>query len=74
MPTSDGCRDARATDDAIRHGSRADRDPMGHLVGEADTESVLEDDELPPKAWERMPDGRPMPNVVRAIRLARLGR
>jgi hypothetical protein len=33
------------------------------------------DDELPvPPEWEFMSDGRPTPNVVRAIRLSRAGR
>ena len=46
-----------------------------HMIDEADLESLLEDEELAgPKAWDRMADGRPMPNVVRAIRLSRVGR
>jgi excisionase family DNA binding protein len=46
-----------------------------HVIDESDLDALLEDEELPgPKAWERMADGRPMPNVVRAIRLSRLGR
>ena len=46
-----------------------------HVIEESDLESLLEDEELRgPKAWERMADGRPMPNVVRAIRLSRVGR
>ena len=46
-----------------------------HVIEESDLESLLEDEELPgPKAWLRMADGRPMPNVVRAIRLSRVGR
>ena len=46
-----------------------------HVIEESDLESLLEDEELVgPKAWERMADGRPMPNVVRAIRLSRVGR
>ena len=46
-----------------------------HVIDESDLEALLEDEELPgPKAWTRMPDGRPVPNVVRAIRLSRLGR
>jgi hypothetical protein len=36
--------------------------------------SLIEDEELPlPEAWRWMPDGRPTPNVVRAIRLSRAG-
>ena len=46
-----------------------------HTIDEADLEALLEDEELPvPEAWARMPDGRPTPNVVRAIRMARSGR
>lgn len=46
-----------------------------HTIEERDLEAMLQDLELPiPKAWQRMPDGRPVPNVVRAIRLARAGR
>ena len=46
-----------------------------HVIEESDLEALLEDEELPgPKEWERMADGRPMPNVVRAIRLSRVGR
>jgi excisionase family DNA binding protein len=46
-----------------------------HVIEEGDLDALLEDEQLPmPKAWQRMADGRPMPNVVRAIRLAREGR
>jgi excisionase family DNA binding protein len=46
-----------------------------HVIEETDLELVLEDEELPvPVSWQRMTDGRPSPNVVRAIRLSRLGR
>ncbi len=46
-----------------------------HTIDEADLEALLEDAELPaPEAWAYMPDGRPTPNVVRAIRMARSGR
>jgi excisionase family DNA binding protein len=46
-----------------------------HVIDEADLEALLEDEELPgPNAWARMADGRPTPNVVRAIRLSRIGR
>ena len=46
-----------------------------HTIDEADLEALLEDAELPaPEAWAHMPDGRPTPNVVRAIRMARAGR
>jgi excisionase family DNA binding protein len=46
-----------------------------HTIDEADLEALLEDAELPaPETWAQMPDGRPTPNVVRAIRMARAGR
>ena len=46
-----------------------------HVIEESDLEALLEDEELPgPEVWERMTDGRPMPNVVRALRLSRVGR
>jgi excisionase family DNA binding protein len=45
-----------------------------HVIEEADLLSLIEDEELPlPEAWRWMPDGRPTPNVVRAIRLSRAG-
>jgi excisionase family DNA binding protein len=46
-----------------------------HVIEESDLEALLEDEELPgPEVWERMADERPMPNVVRALRLSRVGR
>ncbi|MEP7378114.1 MAG: helix-turn-helix domain-containing protein [Chloroflexota bacterium] len=46
-----------------------------HVIEERDLEPLLGDEQLPvPKEWQTMPDGRPMPNVVRALRLARQGR
>ncbi len=46
-----------------------------HVIDEADLEPLLEDQQLPmPVEWQTLPDGRPMPNIVRAIRLARTGR
>lgn len=46
-----------------------------YVIDEAALEPLLDDDELPaPTTWQRMADGRPMPNVVRAIRLSRVGR
>lgn len=47
-----------------------------HIIEEEDLNILLEDEVLPvpPEwGWDRMPDGRPVPNVVRAIRLSRLG-
>lgn len=46
-----------------------------HVIEERDLETLVPGEELPvPGAWARMPDGRPTPNVVRAIRLSRHGR
>jgi excisionase family DNA binding protein len=48
-----------------------------HIIEEGDLEALLDDEELPAPShwgWDRLPDGRPMPNVVRAIRLSRVGR
>ena len=46
-----------------------------HVIEESDLDALLEDEQLPlPSEWDRLPDGRPMPNIVRAIRLARTGR
>lgn len=46
-----------------------------HVIEEDDLTPLLEDEEIGiPDEWRIMPDGRPTPNVVRAIRLARQGR
>jgi excisionase family DNA binding protein len=46
-----------------------------HTIDEADLAALMGDEELPvPQGWKRMPGGRPAPNVVRAIRMARKGR
>ena len=60
----------------IRSGRlKATRVGTQHVIDEADLEGLLGDEELPgPTAWQTMADGRPTPNVVRAIRLSRLGR
>jgi len=61
----------------IREGKlRAGKVGTQHTIEEADLEAILgEDDEmlpLPPE-WARMSDGRPMPNVVAAVRRSRAG-
>lgn len=60
----------------IRSGRlKAQRIGTQHIIEERDLVPLLEDEELPlPPAWGRLADGRPAPNVVRAIRLSRLGR
>jgi excisionase family DNA binding protein len=46
-----------------------------HVIEEEDLDVLLVDEQLPlPAEWRLMPDGRPMPNIIRAIRLARQGR
>ena len=61
----------------IRSGHlRARKVGTQHVIEEEDLDAVLEDDQLPVPAdwgWDRMPDGRPVPNVVRAVRLSRIG-
>ena len=47
-----------------------------HVIEEADLEALLGDVQhpVPPEwGWDTMPDGRPIPNVVRAVRLSRIG-
>ncbi|HVA85811.1 MAG TPA: helix-turn-helix domain-containing protein [Candidatus Saccharimonadales bacterium] len=58
----------------IRSGRlRASKIGTQHVIEERDLEPLLEHEQLPvPEDW-RMPDGRPIPNVVRAIRLSRIG-
>jgi excisionase family DNA binding protein len=61
----------------IREGKlRSQKVGTQHTIDERDLEAVASEDEvLPgPAAWTRQSDGKPMPNVVRAIRLARSGR
>ena len=60
----------------IRSGRlKAQRIGTQHIIEEQDLEPLLEDEELPlPQGWGNLSDGRPSPNVVRSIRLSRLGR
>ena len=61
----------------IRSGQlRARKIGTQHVIEEEDLNAILDDEQLPvpPEwGWDRMPDGRPVPNVVRAIRLSRFG-
>src|SRR5712691_2346969 len=59
----------------IRSGRlRARKIGTQHVIEEVDLEPLLVEAELPmPPAWRTMADGRPTPNVVRAIRLSRAG-
>jgi excisionase family DNA binding protein len=60
----------------IRSGRlRAAKIGTQHVIDEADLEPLLEDEQLAmPREWQTLSDGRPMPNVVRAVRLTRTGR
>jgi len=45
-----------------------------HVIEESDLDGLAVDEELPlPPEWRFLPDGRPAPNAVRAVRLAREG-
>jgi len=61
----------------IRSGQlRARKIGTQHVIEEEDLDAFLDDEQLPVPlewGWDRMPDGRPVPNVVRALRLSRLG-
>lgn len=59
----------------IREGRlRATKIGTQHVIEEQDLDGLLEDEEVTlPAAWTHMADGRPTPNVVRAIRLSRAG-
>jgi excisionase family DNA binding protein len=59
----------------IRTGKlRARRIGTQHVIEEDDLAPLLEDDMLPlPPEWGQTATGEPMPNVVRAIRLSRMG-
>jgi len=60
----------------IREGRlRAAKVGTQHVIDEGDLDALLDDEELPaPAAWSETATGEPMPNVVRAVRLAREGR
>ncbi len=46
-----------------------------HVIEAEDLDLVLDDEQSAlPLEWREMPDGRPMPNIVRALRLTRQGR
>ena len=59
----------------IRSGRlKAERTGTHHTIDERELDQLLENDELPiPAEWSRLSDGRASPNVVRAIRLSRIG-
>lgn len=53
----------------------ADKVGTQHVIKEEDLDSSVEDEMLPlPPGWQTTDDGRPMPNVVAAIRRGRAGR
>jgi signal transduction histidine kinase len=58
------------------YGEPAYREALEHTIEEADLEAVLGQggEMLPlPSEWARMSDGRPMPDVVAAVRRSRAG-
>ena len=61
----------------IRNGElRAHKVGTQHVIEEEDLEALIGDDRLPipPEwGWDRLPDGRPMPNFVAIIRRQRAG-
>jgi excisionase family DNA binding protein len=59
----------------IRSGRlRAHKIGTQHVIEESDLAPLLEDEQMPiPPAWSQTRDGRPMPNVVAAIRRSRAG-
>jgi len=65
-------RERRVVVEVEAQARRVDED---ELALQPDLELALADDQtLPlPAEWRFMPDGRPTPNVVRAIRLSRAG-
>jgi excisionase family DNA binding protein len=69
-------RDAETVRRWIRTGRlRASKVGTQHVIDEEELDALVGDDQLPlPKEWSRTRDGRPMPNIVRAIRLSRRGR
>lgn len=60
----------------IREGRlRASKIGTQHVIEDSDLDAFLGDEVVSvPDSWMRTPTGEPMPNVVRAIRLARSGR
>lgn len=76
----EAARKAGKDPETIRRWIRAGKLPAHkigtqHVIEERDLEPLIEDETLPvPERWRVMPDGQPVPNVVRAVRLARVGR
>ena len=81
LTVPEAARRARKDPETIRRWIRSGRlksRKVGtqHVIEEEDLDDLLEPEELPVPAswgWDRMPDGRPMPNVVAAIRRSRVG-
>jgi excisionase family DNA binding protein len=59
----------------IREGRlRATKVGTQHVIEEGDLEALLADEELPvPRGWRVTVTGRPVPNVVAALRRSRSG-
>ena len=79
LTVPEAARRVRRHPTTIRRWIRSGRLPakkigIQHVVDEVELDYVARDEQLPlPKGWRRLRDGRPMPNVVRLIRLSRLG-
>jgi excisionase family DNA binding protein len=82
LTVPEAARRANRNPETIRRWIRAGKLPSRkigtqHVIEEADLDAVLDDEYemLPlPEAWQKLPDGRPMPNIVRAVHEARRGR
>jgi excisionase family DNA binding protein len=81
MTVPEAARRAGKDPETIRRWIRGGRLPARkigtqHVIEEDDLDRLLDDEELPVPAdwgWDRLPDGRPMPNVVAIIRRQRAG-
>ena len=80
LTVPEAARRVRRDPETIRRWIRAGRlraKKVGtqHVIEESDLDAVTERDvQLPlPKEWRRTRDGKPMPNIVRILRLSRRG-
>jgi excisionase family DNA binding protein len=81
LTVPEAARRARRDPETIRRWIRSGRlrsRKIGtqHVIEEEDLEEVLAPEELPAPAswhWDRTLEGRPMPNIVAAIRRSRVG-
>jgi excisionase family DNA binding protein len=79
LTVPEAARRANRNPETIRRWIRAGKLPARkvgtqHVIEDEDLDAVLDDEYemLPlPEAWRALPDGRPMPNVVRWVRESR---